>query len=198
MAKDSPAPGSPPSPDPSLVRRAQAGDRSAFAQLVTELAPLVHAIAWRMTRDAHAAADVTQDVFLQLWRKLDRFDSARPFRPWFSRVATNAAINAVKRRRRRETSLDAPGMRAAYEPSDPGPAPPELASLSERQSVLLDEVARLSPSYSVVVSLHYMQGMSVADIAEHLGIPVGTVKIRLFRGRAMLREKLHRLDQKNS
>ena len=161
----------------------------------------VHAIAWRMTYDRHLAADLTQEVFVHLYQNLRRYDPERPFRPWFMKLATNAAINAAKKRRRREVSLDGMGRagegdRGGFDPEDGAAcAPPEGAADAEVRGALHEAIRELTPTYRAVVALHYLEGMGVAEVAEALDIPVGTVKIRLYRARAVLREKLARWEK---
>ncbi len=194
------------SDDRALAVAAAAGDRDAFARLVGLYQNVVAAICWRMTYDRHLAADITQDVFVHLWGRLDRYDAERPFRPWFLRLATNAAINAIKKRRNkaRERSLDSLGRgpgadaddRRLELPDETAADPADDAAGAEVRAALRAAVRELSPTYAAVVALHYLEGKTVNEVSELLGIPSGTVKIRLFRARAILKEKLARWEER--
>lgn len=185
--------------DPAIARRAQRGDEKAFELIVQAASGFVHGLAWRMTYDRDRAADVAQEVFLHLYENLSRYDPSRPFEPWFQRLAVNAAVNACRKRRRRETSLDGMGRSAGdgagaderpYEPADPADGPAEVAAEREARLALRAAVRALPPAYAAVVALYYLEERPVKEIAEALGIPEGTVKIRLYRARDVLRAKL--------
>ena len=181
-------------PDPACIRRARGGDPRAFAELVRHYQDRVYGLAYRLTYDAELARDIAQDVFLRLFEKLDRYDPARPFTPWFLRLATNYALNARQKARLRWThSLDAPlldGERAP-EPKDPEAVQSQaLAEESEARAAIHAAIRELPEKYAGVVALHYLEGLSVAAIGERLDLPSGTVKVRLHRARQRLREAL--------
>ncbi len=187
-------------PDPSLVRRARDGDRAAFEALVRHYQDVVYGLAYRLTYHAELARDITQDVFLRLYERMDRYDPERPFGPWFMKLATNYALNArQKARRRRTLSLDAP----LGADGDPRPEPPdgdavlasEAAADREARAAIRAAVQALPEKYAGVVVLHYLEGLGVKEIGERLDMPVGTVKIRLHRARNLLREKLARFGR---
>jgi RNA polymerase sigma-70 factor (ECF subfamily) len=190
-----------PPPDPQVVARARRGDAAAFEALVRHYQDRVHALAWRLTYDEHLARDITQDVFLRLFERLDRYDAARgPFEPWFMTLATNLALNARARASvRRASSLDAPppgGDGPPGLPPDPQASPaPARASEAEERAAIRAAVRELPDLYAGVVALHYLEGLGVKEIGARLDMPVGTVKIRLHRARAVLREKLARFGR---
>jgi len=142
-------------------------------------------------------------VFLRVYERIDRYDPARPFGPWFLRVATNYALNARARARVRKThSLDRPvggdddGPRP--EPVDPDAAPAaERAGDVEARRAIRQAVRDLPEKYAGVVALYYLEGLGVKDIAARLDMPPGTVKIRLYRARDVLREKLQRFEDQS-
>lgn len=183
--------------DPALVARARRGEAAAFEQLVRVYQDRVHALAWRLTYDAELARDVTQEVFLHLYERLDRWDPTRPFTPWFMTMATNYTLNArAKARLRRTASLDAPapGRERAQEPADPDAAAAGLsAAENEERALVRRAIAELPERYAAPVVLYYLEGLGVKEIAARLDMPEGTVKIRLHRARDVLREKLDRL-----
>lgn len=183
--------------DPQLVARARRGDAAAFEGLVRAFQDRVHALVWRLTYDAELSRDVTQEVFLHLYERLDRYDPSRPFAPWFMTMATNYTLNArAKARLRRAASLDAPapGSGRTQEPPDPaGAQAGHTAAENEERALVRRAIAELPERYAGPVVLYYLEGLGVREIGERLGLPEGTVKIRLHRARDVLREKLERL-----
>lgn len=184
--------------DVEVVRRARRGDAAAFEAIVRHYERRIWGLCWKVTWDEELARDVTQEVFLRLYERLDRWDPARPFEPWFLTLATNLAINARARARlRRAASLDGPDGERREDPPDPAAAhAADGASEAEARGAIREAVARLPAMYAAVVGLHYLDGLGVKDIAERLTIPVGTVKIRLHRARAALRETLARFEER--
>lgn len=187
-------------PPRALVVQARRGDPVAFAQLVERTQDAVYALAYRLTYDAELARDIAQDVFLRLFEQLDRYDPQRPFLPWFRTVATRYTLNArEKARRRKALSLDAPlggdpdGPRPDPADAD-APAVPDRAADRERRQVVREAIRELPETYAGAVVLYYLEGLAVKEIAVRLDLPVGTVKIRLHRARALLRERLKRFD----
>jgi len=193
-------PPSRPDPDHDVVLRARGGDPAAFEALVRHFQDRVHALAYRLTYDRELARDITQDVFLRLYEKFDRYDPSQPFTPWFLRLASNYALNARQRAKLRKThSLDAPlgGDEDGLRPDPPDPeqaTAPEQAAASEERRAIRAAVRDLPDKYAGVVALYYLEGLGVKAIGERLEMPVGTVKIRLHRARDILREALRRLE----
>ena len=181
-------------PDPELVRRACAGERAAFEGLVRHYQGAVYGLAYRVTYDAELARDIAQDVFLRLYQRLDRYDPSRPFHPWFMTLASNYTLNArAKAKLRKTVSLDAPigdGEDSGPDPQAEQPTVSELAEEDETRGAVRAAIRALPETYAGVVALHYLEGLSVKEVAARLEIPEGTVKIRLFRARAKLKETL--------
>jgi RNA polymerase sigma-70 factor, ECF subfamily len=177
----------------SVVLAARGGDPEAFARIVDRYQRRVHALAYRLTYDRELARDATQEVFLRLYERFDRYDPQRPFTPWFLRLATNLILNLrQKARLRRTLSLDAP-LGCAEGAARPDPpdvktaSPSQDASDSEARAALRGVIASLPEKYAAVVVLHYLEGLAVREISERLEVPEGTVKVRLFRARDRLR-----------
>jgi RNA polymerase sigma-70 factor (ECF subfamily) len=176
--------------DSDLAVRAAAGDRAAFEALVDRFGGRVRALALRMTGGNGAwADDLTQELFVHLLRVLPRYDAARPFAPWLFQVGANLFRNRMRDERRRpHVSLDALAD---------GPVPFEFAGTAEDPATAAarnDDARRiraardgLPAAYREILSLRYEAGLSHEEISEALGgLPVGTVKNRLFRARAAL------------
>ncbi|HPD17036.1 MAG TPA: sigma-70 family RNA polymerase sigma factor [Planctomycetota bacterium] len=177
-------------PSTDLVRAARAGDEGAFARIVGKYERAVFAVAYRMTYDAAAAEDLTQEVFLRVWRKLDTFRLGEPLKPWLLRIATRVCINALKKRR--------PALMATVgdEESEPIELPStqpdacETASQAEVAAHLERAIAELPDDYRLIVTLRHVEELSYEQIAAALELPLGTVKVRLFRARERLRRLL--------
>lgn len=168
-----------------VVRRAQAGDSDAFAELYREHVGKVHALCLRLAGDAHDAADLTQDVFIRAWESLGSFRGESALGSWLHRLAVNAFLGtrrASGRRERRVISVAEPGMlERSGEAASPG------TKLDLEQAIAgLPEGARM------VFVLHDVEGYQHGEIAEMTGIASGTSKAQLFRARRLLREALDR------
>ena len=160
-----------------LVREAGGGDLDAFEELVRRLQRRVYGFAFQHLRDAHEAHDLTQEIFVKLYRNLGRYDAERPFEPWFWKLATNTTINY---RRKRVPLPSEPGEEAA----DPGATP------QAHDPALVEALAQLDPSYRVPVLLHYYADLSLEQVAAALSLSIPAVKSRLHRARGVLRNSL--------
>jgi RNA polymerase sigma-70 factor (ECF subfamily) len=182
--------------DPAVVRRARAGDAQAFEAIVRHYQHRIYALAYRVVYDAELARDIAQDVFLRLYQRMESYDPERPFEPWFLRLATNYTLNArQKAKLRKALSLSAPMQdgESRPEPEDPeAPRAGEAAAEAEERQAIRQAVRQLPDKYAGIVALHYLEGLGVKEIGARLDMPSGTVKIRLHRARALLRERLSR------
>jgi len=169
-----------------LVLRAQSGDRGAFDELLRSVQQPLFGYLLRLVGERAVAEDVLQDAFVLIYRKLRWLEEPALFRPWAYRIASREAFKAMKRERRwAEQIRDDEVLGAlAAPPMEEGEFEPELI---ERLPQL---VARLSPASRAVLMLHYMHEMSLAEVADVLGLASGTVKSRLAYGLATLRRAL--------
>ncbi len=177
-----------------LVEAGQRGDLEAFNQLVRLYEGRVYNLCFRMLGDADAAADAAQDAFLSAFRNLRSFRGGS-FRSWLLRIATNTCYDVIRARKRRpSTSLDAAldpeGERSFFDPADPGESPDDFALRQELGAAIQHSLNRLPEDQRVVVILSDIQGMAYDEIAQIIGVNLGTVKSRLSRGRARLRDLL--------
>jgi len=180
-----------PAPEEALVRRVLAGDRAAFEALVSRYHRIVFAIALRMTGNRAEAEDVSQEVFLRVYRGLRQFDPALPFLPWVRRIAGNAALNHL-RRRGLERRHAAPESDRGEIPDFPDAAadPEERAARAEEAGRLERALALLPENQRLAVTLKYVEGLTAEEIARAMGAPRNTVKTWLLRARERLREEL--------
>ncbi len=177
-----------------LVEAGQRGDVEAFNQLVRLYEGRVYNLCYRMLGDADAAADVTQDSFISAYRNLNRFRGGL-FRSWLFRIATNACYDALRARKRRPTvSLSAPSDldddAPAFDLPDAGESPDELALRRELSAAIQRGIDQLPEDQRIVVILSDVQGLTYEEIAEVTNTNLGTVKSRLSRARARLRDIL--------
>jgi RNA polymerase sigma-70 factor (ECF subfamily) len=174
--------------DEDLFVRVRRGDSQAFTVLVKRYEREMYGYLRRYLGDASLADDVFQNTFLQLYLKREQYELGRPVRPWMYTIATHQAIDALRRAGRHPTvSLEQQtGEENDGEPhrllellEAGGPAPLDRVQTQEARQLVRQSVDALPDFLRRVVILAYFQGLPYRDIAETLGIPVGTVKSRL-------------------
>ena len=181
-----------------FVSRLKANEDAAYDELVrTYSAPIYH-VAYRMTGDAAEASDAVQDIFLKIFRNIGGFKGEAALKTWIFKIAFSEILNRLrwwKRRHRYATlSLDespngnAPGAGVA----DAGPTPEEVLQAKEREDAIQQALRRLSHEHRSIIVLRDIEGFSYTEIADVLGISMGTVKSRLARARADLKKSLMR------
>jgi len=180
----------PESTDEELLASARQGDEEAFGDFVRRHTATVHR--W-MVRSVGGedADDMTQEVFVKAYRGLDRFRGDAPPRAWLAAIADNAVKNRYRSRSRfRRVFAPAPEETAASEPREPGAGPEEEARSGESRRVVAEALRLLPPDFRMPVVLRDIEEWSYEEIAVSLGLPVGTVKSRIARGRGQLKEIL--------
>jgi RNA polymerase sigma-70 factor (ECF subfamily) len=189
-----------------LVRRCVAGDPEAWQELVVSQHRRIYAICYRFTGSGTDAEDLTQEVFLKLYRNLASFDVERgSFQTWITTLARNLLVDHFRRTRleRATDSLDAgfsgdgDGARAAdrmAELTDSHPSPESHAAGMELRARIQQALAQLSPELREAVILRDLEDMDYKEIAQVLHIPEGTVKSRISRGRGELARLLQRIE----
>jgi len=182
-------------PDADLVKRWQAGDEAAFAELIKRHEARVFRLLYRMMGSREDAEDLTQETFLSLHRHGHRFRAEARFSTFVYRVAANAALNrrrSLGRGRARIEKLKHRQLAGDDLPSSP--RDPEDSTLGvELTEHVKSALAELSPSLRMPVVLYDIEGLAYGEIAKILGIAEGTVKSRIHRARAALREHLKQL-----
>jgi RNA polymerase sigma-70 factor, ECF subfamily len=170
--------------DHELLRRIERGELEAFEEIVARYRDTVFGVAARVVGPVEAD-DVTQDTFLRAFNTLHQFRGDAAFKTWLTRIAHNTALNALARKRPipvEEAELD----------REPGGerTPADVLESGERRERLMRKIGLLKPPYRSVVLLRDVQGLSYDEIAGILDVPLGTVKIRLRRARALLIDML--------
>ncbi len=166
----------------ALIARAAAGDREATRTLYDAHAARVFRLAYRMCGDRDLAADLTQDVFVRVFARLDRFRGESAFTTWLHRVTVTTCLNGlrkVKRLRDREVPWDASHAETAQPASDPA-----------MRQALATAIAALPDELRIVLVMHSLEGYTHAEVAAALGIAEGTSKSREHEARSRLRKAL--------
>ena len=167
-----------------LILLARGGNSDAYGRLVARYQQTVYNIAYRLTGNRQEAEDVAQESFVKAHKALDRFDPQRPFAPWLYRIATNTALNWIKRRRP-EVELD-----VETPPVDAAPGPEALTIAADSAARLRAAIAVLPPNQRAAIELRHFQGLSYREMSEVLDAPLSDIKSWLFRARRKLREVL--------
>lgn len=196
-------------PDVALLQRAKAGDRGAYGQIVLMYQDRLYNAVVRLVGDREEARELTQEAFTRGLMKLDSFrGDAAPY-TWLFRIAVNLAISQLRKvQRQRVFSLDRPGAcgkagsngrysgdqaqslvdRVAQERRELEPS--QVAENRERDEVVLQALGRLDAEYRAVLVMRDIEGFDYQQMADVLGLPLGTLKSRLFRARLALRDEL--------
>jgi RNA polymerase sigma-70 factor (ECF subfamily) len=177
--------------DDLLIRRAIHGDEAAMRSLWTQHAPHIDAVVRRLVGDADEAADIAQEVWIQIFRALPSYRGEAQFSTWAHRIAVNRTLNALRRLRRLthvEVAIEEDSVSVDYDPDSTF-----IAESIEAAA------ARLSPGARTVFYLHDVEGYTHEEIARELGITTGGSKSQLFKARAKLRRLLaHLVDVPNA
>jgi RNA polymerase sigma-70 factor (ECF subfamily) len=174
--------------DIELINRYLAGDSDAFNDLMEAHEDRVFAICLRMMRNREAALDATQDTFLTVFRKADRYQAKASFSTWLYRVAVNTCYDHLRRQKRRQTDR----LPETHDPADPTSV--DAFTAAELRPSIDVALAELSEEFRISVVLVDLQGMSLDQAAGILNVPTGTIKSRLFRARKQLAKHLGNLD----
>ena len=186
-----------PDADQELVEELRAGSERAFTALLSTYEKPIYNFVYRLLDDASEAPDVTQEVFLKVFRNIGEFRGECSVKTWIYRIAVNEASNLRRwfsRHRRHQLSLDeqpaggAPSLAETL--ADQQENQYDLLLRQERRQVIERALAQVPDNFRVAVVLRDIEGLSYDDIAEVLEISVGTVKSRILRGREALKRKL--------
>ena len=172
--------------DRELVHAARAGESLAFDNLFYRYRDGIYRLGMAITKDPSAAEEIVVDTFARAHRAIERLEPDDSLRPWLYRVAVNLSYNRRPRKGVTFSSLDEGTEDIAADSESPS----EAAERTERRRVVLECVDSLGPKHKVVVVLHYLNGLNLAEIAEIVEVPVGTVKSRLHYALRKLRLQL--------
>jgi len=179
--------------DETLAERCRQGDAAAWETLVRRHQDRILNLAYQFTHDSEEARDLAQEIFIRLYLQLERYDAGRPFRTWFNRLARNLCIDHYRHNRRERQRVATPVDEIATLAA-PGPGPQRRLDARERRTLILRGLEALSEVSREAIILKDLQQLSLEEIAAILGVPLGTVKSRVFRARIDLGRALLRLD----
>jgi RNA polymerase sigma-70 factor (ECF subfamily) len=173
--------------DEALIEETRSGSKSAYDRLMERYERLVFSVSVSYVRNTDDALDVTQNVFLRVYEKLDLYRGEGTFKAWLVRIAHNESISWLRKQKRNEDIDEfTPDMAPSV-----GPEQELQVVKDERWKMLLGEIGRLNPKQQMAVTLRYFQEMPIRDIARVLECSEGTVKSLLFRGVDKLRNQMH-------
>lgn len=180
-----------------LIKKAKKGDSAAFSALMEQHFAMIYNLALRMSGNPDDASDLTQEVMIKLFKNIGAFEGKSKFSTWVYRVAANTCLDELRKIKRKKTvSLDAEyeteDGSIGYEAEDTAPTPDVSAERAELKTIVAKAVSRLGEEYRTAVILRDINGLSYTEIAEVIGCSVGTVKSRISRGRANLKDILEK------
>ena len=179
--------------DFDLINGCIGGDQRCFSELVSRYKNLVYSIIFRMVNNREEANDLAQDVFLKVYKNLDKYHPEFKFSTWVMRITTNHVIDYRRKARGAAVSLE----EAEYDPVDD--ETPEAALIArERSATISRAVNNLPDMYKIPIMLYHQQGLSYQEIASVTEEPLSKVKNRIFRGRKLLKDCLMGLREGES
>ena len=198
MAKD--APSSRSAEDRKLIQACLDEDERAYGELMGRYHKSVYYTILKMVRSGEDAEDLTQEAFTKAFGSLQTFDPKYAFSTWLFRIATNCAIDFIRKKKLQTYSIhaqpngeeqDAPAMQI----KDEGLTPSEHLFRAQRKDYLQKAVQQLPTRYQRLIELRYFQELSYDEVAKELNLPLGTVKAQLHRGRELLNQALADMEQ---
>ncbi len=188
-------------PDQDLVAVARSGSEAAYRELLDRYQRPVFSLVYRMVRNREQAEDIAQETFVKVFNSIDRYDPKYKFSSWIFKIASNLSIDHLRKKGPEMVSLD--GSASAQTPDeiessritvrDKGENPEEFLEAKELGDEIEEAIGTLRPDYRTAVILRHVEGRPYEEIAEIMGVPLGTVKTYIHRGRSELRETLAHL-----
>jgi RNA polymerase sigma-70 factor (ECF subfamily) len=177
--------------DRELVASAVSGAEGSFEELVRRYQRPISAYVYRMVGNYESALDLTQEIFIKVYNSLRRYREEFKFSTWIYKIAHNSAVDHLRRTATREQSLINGSEGDQYElPIESGRPSPEQESERKERRIEIESVIRaLPPNYRELIILRHSQDLTYEEIVEVTGLPLGTVKNRLFRAREMMRQQ---------
>jgi RNA polymerase sigma-70 factor (ECF subfamily) len=173
--------------DVALVERHRCGDLHAFDEVYARFGEMVYNLALRLASNREEAADLTQEIFLRIYRHLGSFGGRSTLKTWVFRIAINHCRDRLSRHYPAMQSIDNDSEEGGVSIADPGRGPEDLAVAADEGRRVAEGLSRIPPVFREAVVLRDLEGLSYEEIAEVLGVRVGTVRSRIARGREQLR-----------
>ncbi len=178
--------------DVALVERHRCGDMQAFDEVYERFGEMVYNLALRLAGNREESADLTQEIFLRIYRHLGSFGGRSTLKTWVFRIAINHCRDRLSRHIPTMQSIDADPEEGSAMIADSARGPEELAVAADEGRRVMEGLARIPQVFREAVVLRDLEGLSYEEIAEVLGVRVGTVRSRIARGRDQLRSLLER------
>ena len=176
--------------DELLLRRAQRGDADAFEQLMTPLENLIWRVCWHYTGQRETASDCAQEAMIKIWRSLEGYRGDCAFESWVYRIAANCSMDAMRKKKRDKSESIEPLKEAGFDPSDPEPGTEEKVIAADRRQRLREGIRQLPEDQREALVLTQLERVSYEEAARMLDVSEGTVKSRVNRAKARLKEIL--------
>ena len=171
--------------DFELAKDCLAGNRESFEELVSRYKKLVYSVIYKFTRDSEEVNDLSQEVFIKIYRSLDKYDPQYKFSTWTVKVATNICLDSVRRKKLNTVSFDQIENRTGSDNT-----PEDRFIRKEKSMAVREAISELPEIYRVPIILYHQKGMSYREIADTLDKPMSIIKNRIFRARLVLKESL--------
>ncbi len=169
---------------PEWLKRARQNDKNAWESLVRENERMVYHIAYRMMQNEEDAKDISQEIFIKVYRSLSKFDESAVFSTWLYRIAVNTCIDALRKRKGNQTiSLQEQTQKKQQD------TPEQNYLQKEEQIQIMQTIESLSPEHKAMILMRDMEDMTYGEIAECLSLSLGTVKSRIARAREQFKKE---------
>lgn len=171
--------------DYDVIQKCIAGDKDAFSVLVSRYKNLVYSVILRMVNNPEEAADLSQEVFIKVYKNLDKYRTEYKFSTWIIKITTNRVIDYRRQKKQETVTFD-----DIAEPYSDMETPEESLVNNEEKQIVWGAVSDLPDMYKIPIVLYHQQGLSYQEISDITGEPLSKVKNRIFRGRKMLKDTL--------
>lgn len=171
--------------DAELVSKCVNGESSAFEEIVTRYKKLVYSVVYRMISDKEEVHDVSQEVFVRLYKSLEKYNPEYKMSTWIVKITTNLCLDTLRKKKQDTVTLeDAVGVSSDVD------TPEESLIKSQRSQLIKKAINELPEKYKVLIVLFHNNGMSYEEMTKILNEPMSIIKNRLYRARLMLKDKL--------
>ena len=185
-----------------LIKSALKGDMQSFEELMYQYEKKVYNVALRVFKNPEDAKDISQDVFIKIYKNLDKFDNKSSFSTWLYRITTNTCIDELRKRKGKETisidnDIEDDEGNFKREFADNEPTPEEKVISKEGESEIIKSMNTLSDEHRTIIVMRDIEGLSYTEISEIIGVSIGTVKSRISRARLQLKNIILKREQKD-
>ncbi len=176
--------------DYEIIKKVLDGDNDAFSELVTRYKNLVYSVILRMINDYEEANDISQEVFIKVYKNLGKYQPEFKFSTWIMRITTNHVIDFLRKKKQETVNIED----VEYDLSSPSNPEKEILD-KEQTEIFAKAINQLPDMYKLPIVLYHIKRYSYLEIADMLNIPLSKVKNRIFRGRRLLKEILMGMEE---